>query len=88
MDFVAVRPCRFEAYEAVPKARVSLDLDECEEKLRSAGYTVLSNAGVMLVVRKDVEVTVYPHGRLLMHPAKNKDEAERAARDLYSALGM
>lgn len=42
----------------------------------------------MLVVRKEVEVTVYPHGRLLMHPAKDKDEAERIARELYSALGM
>jgi len=42
----------------------------------------------MLVVRKDAEVTVYPHGRLLMHPAKDKDEAERIARALYSALGM
>ena len=88
MEFIAVRPCRFDAFEAVPKTKTSLDLGECEKRLRSAGYSIVSNAGVMLVVRKDAEVTVYPHGRLLMHPAKDKDEAERIARALYSALGM
>lgn len=88
MEFVAVRPCRFEAYEAVPRSRLTLDLDECEEKLRSSGYTVVSNAGVMLVVRKGAEVTVYPHGRLLMHPAKDKAEAESIAKAVYTALGM
>ena len=88
MEFVAVRPCRFEAFEAVPRTRVSLDLSDCERRLRSAGYETVSNAGVMLVVRKDVEVTVYPHGRLLMHPAKDRADAERIARELYEALGM
>lgn len=88
LEFMAVRPCRFEAYEAVPRTRVSLDLDDCERRLKASGYEVLSNAGVMLVVRKDVEVTVYPHGRLLMHPAKDREEAERIASELYSSLGM
>ncbi len=83
-----MRPCRFEAFEAVPRNRVTLDLADCERRLASAGYETVSNAGVMLVVRKDVEVTVYPHGRLLMHPAKDKADAERIARELYSALGM
>ncbi|MGD9963208.1 MAG: hypothetical protein AB7S97_04840 [Thermoplasmata archaeon] len=48
----------------------------------------MSNAGVMLVVRKGVEVTVYPHGRLLIHPVKDKADAERVAGELYSSLGM
>jgi TATA-box binding protein (TBP) (component of TFIID and TFIIIB) len=88
LEFVAVRPCKFDAYEAVPRTRLNLDLGECEERLRSAGYEIVSNAGVMLVAKKGAEVTVYPHGRLLMHPAKDKDEAERIARAVYSALGM
>lgn len=83
-----MRPCRFEAYEAVPRAKLSLDLEVCERKLRSAGYDIVTNAGVMLVVRKDVEVTVYPHGRLLMHPAKDRDEAERVAKAVYADLGL
>lgn len=88
MDFVAVRPCRFEAFEAVPRERLSLDLGECEKKLIAAGYSIVSNAGVMLVVKKVVEITVYPHGRLLIHPAKDRAEAAGFAEGLYSALGM
>lgn len=88
MEFLAVKPCRFDAYEAVPKGRVSLDLDECERTLAPKGYEVLSNAGVMLVLRKEVEITVYPHGRLLLHPVKDRDAALRIAGQLYSALGM
>lgn len=85
---MAVRPCRFDAYEAVPRTAVDLDLMECERALKAAGYSVVSNAGVMLVVRKGAEVTVYPHGRLLIHPAKDRAEAEGVARELYSALGL
>lgn len=88
MEFLAVKPCKYDAFEAVPKGRVSLDLDECERLLAKSGYEILSNPKVMLVVRKDIEITVYPRGRLLMHPVKDRDEAEKHARSLYLALGM
>jgi hypothetical protein len=42
----------------------------------------------MLVVEKSVEVTLYPHGRLLMHPVKERVDAERIAKEFYQALGM
>lgn len=88
MEFMAVKPCRFEAYEAVPKHKVSLDLDECEKRLSSNGYEILSNAGVMLVLKREVEITLYPHGRLLLHPVKDRESALRIAGRLYSDLGM
>jgi len=87
MEFLAVKPCRYDAFEAVPKGRVSLDLDECESKLAKNGYEVLANPGVMLVVRKGVEITVYPHGRLLIHPVKDRNDAVMLAQELYKALG-
>ena len=88
VEFLAVKPCKYDAFEAVPKGRVSLDLDECERILAKVGYEILSNPKVMLVVRKGVEITVYPRGRLLMHPVKDREEAERHAKAVYSALGM
>lgn len=87
MEFIAVKPCRFDAYEAVPKGRISLDLDECEKALAGKGYEVLSNAGVMLVLRRGIEITLYPHGRLLLHPVGDRETALRAAKELYTALG-
>ncbi len=87
MEFLAVKPCKHDAYEAVPKGKVSLDLDDCERMLSKAGYEILSNPMVMLVVRKEVEVTIYPRGRLLMHPVSDRFQAERVAREVYQVLG-
>jgi hypothetical protein len=87
LEFMAIKPCKYDAYEAVPKRKISLDLDDCERTLASKGYEILSNPRVMLVVKKGVEVTIYPHGRLLMHPVKGKQEAELVARELFAALG-
>lgn len=88
LEFLAIKPCRHDAYEAVPKRKVELDLDECERVLADKGYEILSNPKVMLVTRKEVEITLYPHGRLLMQPVKERDLAVRIAEELFSALGM
>ena len=84
---MAIRPCKADAFEVVPKGRVMLDLDECERLLAANGYEIVANRGVMLVVKKRVEMTLYPHGRILMHPVDSKEEAHRMATELYAALG-
>ena len=88
MDLLTIKPCKADAFEVVPKEEVVLDLDECEHLLREKGYEVLSNPGVMLVVRGEVEMTLYRHGRILMHPVESGDEARRLALGLYAALGL
>lgn len=87
LEFLAIKPCRHDAYEAVPKGRVDLDMDDVEGILAKSGYEILSNPKVMLVVRKKVEISIYPHGRLLMHPVSDRREAERLAKELFLALG-
>ncbi len=82
-----MKPCRHDAYEAIPKGRVSLDIDESERLLSAKGYEILSNPKVMLVVRKGVEISIYPRGRLLMHPVTSRSEAEGIAQALYKDLG-
>ena len=64
-----------------------MDLDQAERVLSSKGYDILSNPGVMLVVRKGAEITIYPGGRLLMHPVKEREQAERLAKQVYQDLG-
>ena len=88
MDLMAIKPCKADAFEVVPKRKVVLDLDECERMLVESGYEMISNRGVMLVVRKEIEMTLYPHGRILMHPVKTKDEASRIAQELYASIGL
>jgi F420-0:gamma-glutamyl ligase len=62
-------------------------MDESERVLSSRGYEILSNPKVMLVVKKGIEISIYPRGRLLMHPVSTREDAERIAKDLYMALG-
>jgi len=88
LEFMAVKPCRFDSYEVVPKNRLSLDLTDCEAMLAGAGYEIVANEGVMLVTRKVVEITLYPHGRLLLQPVKHKDDAEKIAGQFYRDLGL
>lgn len=88
MDLLAIKPCKADAFEVVPKKEVVLDLDECEQVLRKCGYEIISNPGVMLVIRGEVEMTLYRHGRILMHPVSTKDEAGRIAQALYSSLEL
>ncbi len=87
MEFLAVKPCKVDAYEAIPKGKVNLDLEEAERTLAARGYEILSNPKVMLVVKKGVEISIYPRGRLLMHPVSKRDDAERIAKTLYLDLG-
>lgn len=32
-------------------------------------------------------MTLYPHGRVLMHPVKAREDAEALAKELFRALG-
>jgi len=88
LEFLAIKPCKADAFEVVPKGRLTLDLEECAKLLRESGYEIVSNPGVMLVVKRDIELTLYPHGRILMHPVSTKEEAHRHASDMYSAVGL
>lgn len=82
-EFASLKPCRYDAWDAVPKRRVRFDLPSCWSKLRAGGYELVADVGVMLVVRKEVEVTLYPNGRLLMHPVRTKEHADRVAQEVY-----
>ena len=88
LEFLAVKPCKYDAFEVVPKSKISLDLDDIEKVLARNGYEILSNPKVMLVVKKEAEITIYPRGRLLIHPVQKRERAEHLAKELYSVLGM
>jgi hypothetical protein len=88
LEFLALRPCKGDMFEAVPKDRLTLDLGRCRQLLTEGGFEVISDVGVMLTVQKDVEITLYPHGRLMMYPVTSKEEAAGYASEIYSLLGL
>lgn len=73
-----LRPCKnTAAFEAIPDERRKLDLKALQAALAEDGWALVADAGVMLIMRRDIEVSVYYSGKMLL---KTLDpEAARAA---------
>jgi len=70
---VLVRPCKTTAaYEALPEQELRLDLEQVRHRLTATGWIPVADAGVLLVMRKDVDATVFRSGKLLI---KTLDQA-------------
>jgi len=61
-----------------------LDLKECAGKLESAGYKV-TDADVMLIVEKDIELTIYKSGKILAR-TDDGDTAKHAIEKAYDVI--
>ncbi len=76
------------AYEVTPEVQLDIDLDQAEEDLAAYGFTVLTNAGVLLVAQAGpIEVSVFESGRLLLKTG-DASMAEKATEATYDALGV
>lgn len=75
-----LRPCTTSAgYMAVPERSRRVDMPGLRTALAGAGFEVLRDARVLLLVRSGVEATVYHTGKVLL---KTTDaEAAQAAYD-------
>lgn len=83
---VLLRPCRTSAaYEAIPESDLELDIPRLEARLMELGWAPLANAGIMLVVRKNVEATIFQSGKLLIK-TRERDRAEQVWNELGPAL--
>lgn len=78
-----LRPCKnTAAFEALPDSgRLRVDLDALERTLLDSGWELVVNAAVMLIVRKEIEASIYQSGKMLL---KTRDPG--AARKAFSAL--
>lgn len=82
-----LRPCRnTAAFELLPDAERRLDMGEVEAVLAGAGFTRVVRAGVMLIMRREVEVSVYRSGKMLI---KTRDPvvAQGLAPELMGLVG-
>jgi len=74
-------------FEAIPRARLKLDLRKLEPDLAEAGFRSLANAGILLVVKwDDVELSVFESGKLLFK-TQDEDKARVAMAAFKGAMG-
>lgn len=77
-----LRPCTTSAgFTAVPERKRRVVMGVLRDRLREAGYEIVVDAKVILVVRRGVESSVYESGKVLL---KTTDRG--AAETAYSEL--
>lgn len=83
----AVELCSKRAgYEVTPDDPIDVDIEQAQRQLEAAGFEVLTNAGILLVVQTGpVEVSVFESGRLLVKTDREA-LAREATRVTYEAL--
>lgn len=85
VKFKVVRLCKQEAMSVVPTDVLRFDLDRVAELLRDKGFETAMQ-GPMLIAKKDIEITFYTSGRMLLSKVENKEKATEAATMLYAAV--
>jgi hypothetical protein len=77
-----LKPCKTSAaFEAIPRERLSLNLDLCEEILKPV-CTIVAHAGILLIVSDRCEVSIHKDGRLILKTDSGdlaRDQAGRIA---------
>jgi hypothetical protein len=83
---VLLRPCATSAgFTATPDAPRRLDMRVVRDRLKAAGFTIVVDAHVILIVRKGVESSVYSDGKVLLKTT-DREAAERAYVELEPHL--
>lgn len=85
MTYYLLKPCKGHAgYLSNMKKKTKVDLKAAIGLLESKGYEVM-DVKHLLIARKDVEVTVYPNGKLLLKVDEEED-ARHAAEEVYAII--
>ncbi|UCE74379.1 MAG: hypothetical protein JSV56_01385 [Methanomassiliicoccales archaeon] len=88
MSFYLLKPCEGKsAFEAIPKNQIQIEIDKCINALKANDYEVI-DAGIMLIaIKGDCEISVYPSAKLLLK-CSSKEKAVEMANELYDVLGV
>ena len=77
MKFAVTRLCGGKALMAASSDAVDIDMEKASKILTEDGFTLKKNEDdLMLILEwKDMEVTLYPQGKVMFHPLADKDLA-------------
>jgi hypothetical protein len=85
MTHYLLEPCRTSAgFMSTLKAEVRLDLVRTASLLRDADYEV-TDAGPLLVVKKEVELTLYQNGKTIVK-TNDREKAEKSVSEIYTLI--
>ncbi len=86
MRFTITRLCGGKALMAASKDDLDLDMDKAEQVMCQRGE-IKSKDDMMLVSQwGEMEVTVYPQGKVMFFPLADKDKAVEYATDIIERI--
>jgi len=87
MRFTTVRLCGGEALMAVPADVLDLKMEDVSEKMEAMGSSVKQVDDMMLVADwNGMETTVYPQGKVMFFPLKDRSLCIRYAAEILEKL--
>lgn len=78
--FVLKRCSSKGAFEAIPKKNLNLDFDKINKKFKVMVFTPV----VVLIKIRGCDMSCFKNGKLLIKNCKDKENAEKVAKDFYS----
>ncbi|MCK4367911.1 MAG: hypothetical protein KAW84_08210 [Thermoplasmata archaeon] len=85
MTYYLLEPCGTSAgFMSTLEGEVRLDLRRTASLLRDADYEV-TEVGPLLVVKKEVELTLYRNGKIIAK-TNDREEAEKSVSEIYSLI--
>ena len=81
-----MRPCGRDLFELIPKNSVRLDLGKTSRILKKIGYEILDESDMVLTAKGKCDLSIYPNGKMLVHPFKSNKEAESMGGEILAIL--
>jgi hypothetical protein len=89
MSGYLLRPCKSTAaFEALPNQnsqKAEINLTDCQIALEGLGYEEVCDARILIIMKKEIEVTIYPDGKLILK-TDTKEIAERIMNEIYEQI--
>ena len=86
MRFTITRLCGGKALMAASKDEMDLDMDRAEQVMAERGEVKSKDAMMLVSQWGEMEVTVYPQGKVMFYPLADKDKAVEYATDLIERI--
>lgn len=86
MRFTITRLCGGKALMAASKNEMDLDMDRAEQVMAERGEVKSKDAMMLVSQWGEMEVTVYPQGKVMFYPLADKDKAVEYATDIIERI--
>ena len=86
MRFTITRLCGGKALMAASKDEMDLDMDRAEQVMAERGEVKSKDAMMLVSQWGEIEVTVYPQGKVMFYPLADKDKAVEYATDIIERI--